>query len=64
MAHTLLAHCVWLSDAEIAILARRGIGVAHNPVSNMKLASGAARVLAMRAAGIAADNATVAALTQ
>lgn len=51
--HTLLAHCVWLSDAEIAILARRGIGVAHNPVSNMKLASGAARVLDMRAAGIA-----------
>lgn len=50
---TLLAHCVWLSDAEIAILARRGIGVAHNPVSNMKLASGAARVMDMRAAGIA-----------
>ncbi len=49
---TLLAHCVWLSDDEIAILARRNIGVAHNPVSNMKLASGAARVEAMLAAGI------------
>jgi 5-methylthioadenosine/S-adenosylhomocysteine deaminase len=51
--HTLLAHCVWLSDAEIAILAARGIGVAHNPVSNMKLASGAARVTDLLAAGVA-----------
>jgi 5-methylthioadenosine/S-adenosylhomocysteine deaminase len=49
---TLLAHCVWLSEAEIAILARRGIAVAHNPVSNMKLASGAAPVEALLAAGI------------
>lgn len=49
----LLAHCVWLSDDEIDILARRGIGVAHNPVSNMKLASGAAPVEALRAAGVA-----------
>jgi 5-methylthioadenosine/S-adenosylhomocysteine deaminase len=50
---TLLAHCVWLSGNEISILAARGIGVAHNPVSNMKLASGAAPVEAMLAAGIA-----------
>jgi 5-methylthioadenosine/S-adenosylhomocysteine deaminase len=49
---TLLAHCVWLSEAEIAILARRKIAVAHNPVSNMKLASGAAPVEALLAAGI------------
>ena len=49
----LLAHCVWLSDREIEILARRGIGVAHNPVSNMKLASGAAPVEALLASGIA-----------
>ena len=48
----LLAHCVWLSEAEIGILARRKIAVAHNPVSNMKLASGAAPVEAMLAAGI------------
>ena len=51
--HTLLAHCVWLSDREIEILAKHGAGVAHNPVSNMKLASGAARVEDMLAQGIA-----------
>lgn len=49
----LLAHCVWLSDHEIELLAQHGVGVAHNPVSNMKLASGAAPVEAMLAAGIA-----------
>jgi 5-methylthioadenosine/S-adenosylhomocysteine deaminase len=51
--HVLLAHCCWLSAEEIAILAARGIGVAHNPISNMKLASGAAPVQALLDAGIA-----------
>lgn len=51
--HTLLAHCVWLSDREIEILAEHHVGVAHNPVSNMKLASGAARVEDLLAAGVA-----------
>lgn len=51
--NTLLAHCVWLDDAEIQILADRKIGVAHNPISNMKLSSGAARVEDMLAKGIA-----------
>ncbi|MGE5375266.1 MAG: amidohydrolase family protein [Bacteroidota bacterium] len=49
----LLAHCVWLSDQEIELLAEHHVGVAHNPVSNMKLASGAARVEDMLAKGIA-----------
>lgn len=49
----LLAHCVWLSDHEIVLLAQHGVSVSHNPVSNMKLASGAARVEDMRAGGIA-----------
>jgi 5-methylthioadenosine/S-adenosylhomocysteine deaminase len=49
---TLLAHCIWLDDTDIDTLARRNIAVAHNPVSNMKLASGAARVVDLLAAGV------------
>lgn len=37
---TLAAHCVHLSEKEIVILASRGVKVAHNPVSNLKLGSG------------------------
>jgi 5-methylthioadenosine/S-adenosylhomocysteine deaminase len=48
----LFAHCVWLDDAEIALLAERGVGVAHNPTSNMKLVSGMAPVSRMIAAGV------------
>ena len=44
---SVLAHCVWLDDAEIAVLADTGTGVAHCPVSNMKLAGGAAPVGAL-----------------
>ncbi len=51
--NVLLAHCVWLDDDEIAILAEQGVGVAHNPVSNMKLASGTAPVEKLLAAGVA-----------
>ena len=50
---TLLAHCVWLDDAEIELMARRRVAVAHNPTSNMKLASGAAPVEKLRRAGVA-----------
>lgn len=41
---TLAAHCVWLDDEDIAIIKRHNIRVAHNPGSNMKLASGVAPV--------------------
>lgn len=38
------AHVVWPQGSDIAILKRRGVGVIHNPQSNMKLASGVAPV--------------------
>jgi len=50
---TLAAHAVWISPADIATLAARHVGVAHNPESNMKLASGAAPITDLRAAGVA-----------
>ncbi|MEC9431332.1 MAG: amidohydrolase [Pseudomonadota bacterium] len=49
---TILAHCVHLDDEEIDILARTGAVVAHNPVSNLKLASGFARVPEMLEKGV------------
>jgi len=45
-------HCVVLEKAEIELLARRGVKVAHCPESNMKLASGVAPVPQLLAAGI------------
>lgn len=43
------AHMVWPQGTDIAILKRRGVGVIHNPQSNMKLASGVAPVPKMMA---------------
>lgn len=51
--HALIAHAVWLDEAEVGLIAERGVAVAHNPVSNMKLASGIAPVEAMLKAGVA-----------
>jgi 5-methylthioadenosine/S-adenosylhomocysteine deaminase len=49
---TLAAHGVWLSDDDLAILSKRGVGIAHCPSSNMKLASGIAPVIRMLKLGI------------
>jgi len=49
---TLAAHAVWVSPADIQILARRHVGISHNPESNMKLASGTSPVTSLRAAGV------------
>src|SRR6266481_2819505 len=38
------AHVVWPSEEELGILQKVGVGVVHNPQSNMKLASGVAPV--------------------
>jgi 5-methylthioadenosine/S-adenosylhomocysteine deaminase len=48
---TLLAHAIWLDDAEIRLLAERGTGLSHNPVSNAYYASGVARLPELLAAG-------------
>jgi 5-methylthioadenosine/S-adenosylhomocysteine deaminase len=46
------AHCVWLTDNEIELLAKRKVGVAHCIESNLKLASGFAPVAKMLKAGV------------
>lgn len=46
------AHAVVLTDADIDLLAAHGVGVAHNPQSNMKLGSGVSPVAAMLRAGV------------
>jgi 5-methylthioadenosine/S-adenosylhomocysteine deaminase len=46
------AHCVWLSDAEIALMRETGTQISHNPSSNAKLGNGVARLPEMLAAGI------------
>ncbi|MFC3627010.1 TRZ/ATZ family hydrolase [Vogesella amnigena] len=46
------AHMVHLSDEEIALVAKHGVSIAHNPTSNMKLASGIAPVQKLLAAGV------------
>lgn len=46
------AHCVWVDDDDIAIMAKKGVTVAHNPASNMKLASGFAPIAKMIEAGV------------
>jgi len=48
----LAAHCVHLSEEDIQILSKYQVGVAHNPESNMKLASGIAPVQALLQAGV------------
>jgi guanine deaminase len=49
---TSLAHCVWLNDADIAILAQTQSTVVHNPLSNLRLGSGLAPILKYRQAGV------------
>ena len=58
---SIAAHAVFLDDADMDVLAKTGVGVAHNPESNMKLASGVAAVpkwltVGMRA-GLGTDGA-------
>jgi guanine deaminase len=47
-----LIHGVWLAPDDIARLARSGVTVQHNPISNLRLASGLAPVRALLRAGV------------
>ena len=46
------AHCVHLTDEEIKIMKEKNINVSHNPISNLKLASGIAPIPKLLAEGI------------
>jgi len=46
------AHCVWLSDREIALMRETGTQISHNPSSNAKLGNGIARLPEMLNAGL------------
>ncbi|MEM9248829.1 MAG: amidohydrolase [Pseudomonadota bacterium] len=52
------AHCLYVEPDEIALMAERGVRVAHNARSNAKAGRGIAPVAAMRAAGIPVGIAT------
>jgi 5-methylthioadenosine/S-adenosylhomocysteine deaminase len=49
---SVLAHCVWVTDEDIKILARRKASVVHCPLSNLKLGSGIAPISKMIAEGV------------
>ena len=49
---TTAAHCVYVTDEDIEILAQKGVSVAHNPVSNLKLGSGVMPIRKMLDAGV------------
>ncbi len=55
---TIAAHCVHVTDGDMEILRSHGVTVAHNPQSNMKLASGAAPVSKMLARGLSVSLGT------
>lgn len=48
----LAAHCIYLDDSDIELIAVNNVGVAHNPLSNMKLGSGIANITKMLDKGI------------
>ncbi len=50
--NVIAAHCVWLTDEDFDLVAKKNFTVAHNPVSNLKLASGIANSKKMLDMGI------------
>jgi len=49
---TTAAHCVWVDDRDIEIMRKMGVTAAHNPISNLKLASGVADIRKLIDAGV------------
>lgn len=47
-----LAHCVWIDDVDLSLLAGHDVTVVHNPISNLRLGSGVAPVPEMLERGI------------
>jgi len=50
--HVIAAHCIAITDRDIAIMKRRSVKASHNPISNLKLASGISPVLKMLKEGV------------
>lgn len=50
--NSLLAHCVWLTDGDIKLIAKSGASIVHCPLSNLKLGNGIAPISKMMKAGI------------
>jgi 5-methylthioadenosine/S-adenosylhomocysteine deaminase len=47
-----LAHCVWMDDADLDMLAESDSRVVHNPASNLRIGSGFAPIIEMLERGI------------
>ncbi len=50
--HVIAAHCVALTEGDITVMKRRGVKASHNPISNLKLASGVSPVPKMLKQGV------------
>ena len=50
--NSLLVHCVWIDDSDMALIADRKAAVSHNAESNMKLGAGIAPLTRLHAAGV------------
>ncbi|MCR5617555.1 MAG: amidohydrolase [Clostridiales bacterium] len=46
------AHCVWVTDEDISIMAEKGVTAVHNPASNLKLGSGVMPIRKMLDGGV------------
>lgn len=51
-SRVLAAHCIWMSNDDIDLFSNRKVTVSHNPISNMKLASGIAPISQMISVGV------------